>query len=128
VAWVPYEELGAEISGAAISLGVFGTSEKASRVVPNKVWQAMAAGRAIVTADGPAIREVLTHGHDALLVPPGDPAALGDALTRLAADPALCGRLGREAHATFLRVGAPRAVAQAFMDALAVRFPSTFGP
>lgn len=126
VSWVPYEGLGAEIAGSAISLGVFGTSDKAARVIPNKVWQAMAAGRAIVTADGPAIREALTHNHDALLVPPGDPVALGDALTRLAADRSLCERLGREAHATFLRRGAPRAVAESLLDALGARFPSTF--
>lgn len=127
ISWVPYEGLGAEISACAISLGVFGVSDKASRVVPNKVWQAMAAGRAIVTADGPAIREVLTHGDDALLVPPGDPVALGDALAGLAADAALCARLGTRAQATFQRVGAPRPVAESLMAALAARFPSTFG-
>lgn len=127
VAWVPYEGLGREIAACTISLGVFGTSEKASRVVPNKVWQAMAAGRAIVTADGPAIREVLTDGVDALLVPPGDPAALGAALARAAADRGLCARLGQAAHRRFLEVGAPRAVAGRLVDALDTRFPSRLG-
>lgn len=129
VSWVPYDGLGAEIAAAAISLGVFGTSEKASRVVPNKVWQAMAAGRAIVTADGPAVREVLTHGEDALLVPAGDPSALGAALARLAADRALCARLGGAAHRTFLRRGAPSVVARCLIDALAGASPTTkFAP
>ncbi len=72
---------------------------KAARVVPNKVWQAMAAGRPVVTADTPGVREVLSDGVDALLVPPADPAALAAALARLAADPALRARLGAAAHA-----------------------------
>ena len=105
--WVPYESLGAEVAAAAICLGVFGTSDKAARVVPNKVWQAMAAGRAIVTADTPGVREVLQDGVSALLVPPGDAPALASALARLGADPALRGRLGAAAHAVYLRRGAP---------------------
>jgi glycosyltransferase involved in cell wall biosynthesis len=64
---------------------------------PLKLFEYMAAGRAIVASDLPAIREVLTDGADALLVPPGDAEALARALTRLAGDPALAERLGRAA-------------------------------
>ena len=63
-------------------------------MVPNKVWQAMAAGRPVVTADTPAVREVLEDGRTALLVPAGDPDALAEALARLAGDAALRARLG----------------------------------
>jgi glycosyltransferase involved in cell wall biosynthesis len=126
VRWVPYECLGEEIAAAAVCLGIFGTSEKAARVVPNKVYQAMAAGRAVVTADTPAAREVLTDGVDALLVPPGDPEALARALRRLAADRSLCARIGAAARGGCAVVGAPRAVAGQLVDALARSFPSRF--
>jgi glycosyltransferase involved in cell wall biosynthesis len=116
--WVPYESLGAEVGRAAVCLGVFGESAKAARVVPNKVWQAMAAGRPVVTADTPAVREVLHDGRSALLVPPGDPDALGDALARLAADPALRERIGAAGRAAYLERGAPAAVAARLRDAL----------
>jgi len=81
VASVPERELPDEIAHASVCLGVFGISDKAARVVPNKVFQCAAAGRAIVTAATPAIR---TAFGDALVtVPVGDPAALADALRSL---------------------------------------------
>ncbi|MCB0873960.1 MAG: glycosyltransferase [Thermoleophilia bacterium] len=100
--WVPYDELGALLADHHIVLGVFGGSDKTARVVPNKVWQAMAVGRPIVTRDTRGIREVLTHERDALLVPPGDSGALAAALARLASDAPLRQRLGAAAHARFL--------------------------
>lgn len=116
--WVPYERLGGEVAAASACLGVFGTSEKASRVVPNKVWQALAAARPVVTADTPGVREVLTDGESALLVPPGDGAALGAALARLAADRALQERLARAGHEVYRARGAPAAAADALLRAL----------
>jgi glycosyltransferase involved in cell wall biosynthesis len=118
VSWVPYAALPDEIAGAEISLGIFGDSEKASRVVPNKVWQAMAIGRAIVTADTAGIREVLTDERDALLVPVGDPAALAAALTRLSGDARLRARLGEAARDRFDDVGRPARVAGCLVAAL----------
>jgi glycosyltransferase involved in cell wall biosynthesis len=118
VPWVPYDDLGAEIAAAHICLGVFGGSDKAARVVPNKVWQAMAVGRPVVTADTPGVREVLTDGRDALLVPAGDPRALAAALARLAADPGLRARLGAAARRRYEELGAPSPVAARLADAI----------
>lgn len=118
VPWVPFADLGDEVRAATVCLGVFGRSERVGRVVPNKVWQAMAVGRPIVTADGPAPRELLTDGVDALLVPPGDPDALADALRRLAADPGLRARLGAAARARYVSRGTPAAVADTFLRAI----------
>jgi glycosyltransferase involved in cell wall biosynthesis len=118
LSWVPYEQLGSELAAAAICLGIFGASEKAQRVVPNKVYQAMAVGRPIVTADTPGAREALKDGESGLFVPAGDPAALAAAMTRLAADPGLRARLGENAQRRFREIGAPRAVARELLDAL----------
>ncbi|MGD9696744.1 MAG: glycosyltransferase [Thermoleophilia bacterium] len=116
--WVPYRSLGAELASSSVALGVFGTSEKAARVVPNKVWQALAVGRPVVTADTPGVREELTDGETALLVPPGDAAALAAALRRLGDDAALRTRLGAAARAAYLRRGTPAAAAAPLRDAL----------
>ena len=82
--WVPYAELIEYISAADVCLGVFGESEKAGRVVPNKVFQILSAGRPLVTRDGPGIREVVpTEARGIKLVPAGDPVALLSAVEQL---------------------------------------------
>ncbi len=78
--WVPYEELIHRIHAADLCLGIFGTSDKALRVIPNKVFQILAAGHALITADTPAARELLQPGPGVILVPPGDPRALAAAI------------------------------------------------
>ncbi|MDQ3945755.1 MAG: MSMEG_0565 family glycosyltransferase, partial [Actinomycetota bacterium] len=50
------------------------------------VLEAMAAGLPVVASDIPVFAEYLTDGHDALLAPPGDAAALAGALERVATD------------------------------------------
>ncbi len=94
--WVPAADLPALVAAHDVCLGIFGTGDKALRVVPNKVFQGAAAGCAIVTSDTAPQRR--TIGDAAVLVPPGDPGALATALLRLAADRADLARLRREAH------------------------------
>ena len=65
---------------------------------PLKLFEYMAAGRAIVASDLPSIREVLSHDVNALLVAPGDATALASAIGRLADDAALRTRLGEAAR------------------------------
>jgi glycosyltransferase involved in cell wall biosynthesis len=93
VPWIDYERLGDSYRSARCALGIFGTSPKAARVIPNKVFQAMACGSPVITADTPAARELLADGESALLVPPGDPRALADALRRAADEPGLLERI-----------------------------------
>ncbi len=105
VAWredMPLAALPGELAAASVVLGVFGAGRKAAMVVPNKVYQAAAAGRALVTRDAPALREVLEPGTHCLVCPPADPDALAGAVRRLLDDPALAERLGAAARAHVL--------------------------
>lgn len=84
--WVPYPELAHRIARADVCLGVFGDSGKAGRVIPNKVFQILSAGRPLVTRDGPGIRELVADNAQGIaLVPPADPAALLAAVENLLA-------------------------------------------
>lgn len=84
--WVPGAELPGLVAAHDVCLGIFGTTGKAARVVPNKVYQGAAAGCAVVTSDTEPQRRALDGA--AVLVPAGDAAALADALAELASDPA----------------------------------------
>jgi glycosyltransferase involved in cell wall biosynthesis len=117
VHWVPYHELPAWISQADVVLGIFGETSKAARVIPNKVYQAMAMGAALVTRDSPPVRRLLEHGRSALLVPPADPIALARALEALR-DRAARRRLGQAARHAFLRFARGEVVAARLADAL----------
>jgi glycosyltransferase involved in cell wall biosynthesis len=80
---VPEGDLPRLISEADAVLGVFGTTQKTGMVIPNKVYQSMACGRPVVTADTPAIREIFTPGEDIVCVQPGSAGMLAGKLRRL---------------------------------------------
>lgn len=84
--WIEPTELPAVVAANDVCLGIFGTTPKAQRVVPNKVYQGAAAGCVIVTSDTAPQRRAF--GDDAVYVPAGDAAALAKALTKLAGDQA----------------------------------------
>jgi glycosyltransferase involved in cell wall biosynthesis len=66
--------------------------------LPNTLLEALAAGRAVVASRVGGIPDVVTHEQDALLVPPGDAAALAEALRRLVREPETRERLARAAR------------------------------
>lgn len=109
--------LRAETLAADVCLGVFGRSEKAARVVPNKVYDGLSCGRPVVTADTRGARELLTNHVDAVLVPPADPAALALSLGALR-DSRERLRLGLGALALYRRAFTPHSVAGALLEAL----------
>jgi glycosyltransferase involved in cell wall biosynthesis len=58
------------------------------RVIPNKVYQGMAQGKLVVTADAPVTRSVFKDDENMLLVKPEDPKALAEAITEMSEHPA----------------------------------------
>jgi glycosyltransferase involved in cell wall biosynthesis len=65
---------------------------------PISVIEAMASGLCIVSTDVGGIPYLLTHEHDALLVPPNDAGALAQAIKRVLTEPGLAERLSRNAR------------------------------
>ena len=70
---------------------------------PTKLFECMAAGRAIAATPVGQVADILDPNRTALLTLPADPDALARALERLADDPALRASLGQAARAEVLR-------------------------
>jgi glycosyltransferase involved in cell wall biosynthesis len=94
VTYVKQEELPDRIAKASVCLGVFGPRDKTDYVVANKVFQSLAVGRPVITAEAPAVHECFTPGEHLVTVPTGNPPALAEAIYALLKDPAERARLG----------------------------------
>jgi glycosyltransferase involved in cell wall biosynthesis len=92
--WQSPHVLAGHLAEADICLGVFGGGGKASRVLPFKLYLALAAGKAIITQE--AYSTPGTPAIPALAVPP-IANALKDAILELANNPARRARLGQAA-------------------------------
>jgi glycosyltransferase involved in cell wall biosynthesis len=99
---MPQWELKNELARAALCLGIFGKTAKASRVVPHKVYEALAAGRPVLTGRTEAIEEVF-HENEVLSVAPADPGKLADAIRSAIEDQDGLREAARAGRARFLR-------------------------
>jgi glycosyltransferase involved in cell wall biosynthesis len=67
------------------------------------VLEAMACGRAVVATANPGLEAYVHSGVDGILVPPGDPEAMAEAIRGLLADPARRREMGRAARENVVR-------------------------
>ncbi|MBI1194466.1 MAG: glycosyltransferase [Gammaproteobacteria bacterium] len=75
--------------------------------LPTVLLEAAASGRPLITTDVPGCREVVENGRNGLLIPARNPAALAEAVEKLAVDRDYAARLGQaglaEARESFSR-------------------------
>jgi glycosyltransferase involved in cell wall biosynthesis len=84
----------AELLGAS-DVGVLASLEEG---FSNAILESMAAGLPMVVTDVGGNAEAVLNGHTGLVVPPSDPAALADAIGRIAGDRAWAAQLGAAAR------------------------------
>lgn len=119
--WLPYEQLAGRIGEADILLGIFGASPKAGRVIPNKVYQALACGRPLITRLSEAYPDGLgTDMRDGIIfVPPADPEALAVAAACLLAHPERYQQWGLRARQSYDTFFSTAQIKKALLTALA---------
>lgn len=81
-----------------------------SEGLPFAILEALGQGKAVVSSGIAGIEEVIDDGVHGLLIPPGDPAAITQAVTRLLEDPAFAKTLGT--------AGRQRVMAEFTIDAM----------
>jgi glycosyltransferase involved in cell wall biosynthesis len=87
IPWVDYERLPDLIARADICLGVFGGSDKAARVIPNKLFQQLAMGKPVITRSSPAVDQLAQRYPAAIrTVPPDNAQALAAAVESALSD------------------------------------------
>jgi glycosyltransferase involved in cell wall biosynthesis len=117
VPWVDYRELPMAYANTGCALGIFGPGSKTNRVIPNKVFQALAVGAPVITADTEAARELLTDGKDSLLVE-RDAEALAAAIRRLADDTPVARALGEGGRSTYEREASEETLGKRWLELL----------
>lgn len=81
--WMPFEELPGRIHQADVCLGVFGSGDKARRVIPNKVYQALACGKPVITRKGDAYPELNPTEKSLVFIEEANPSALAREMAEL---------------------------------------------
>ncbi len=91
---VPKTEMPEALAAADACIAILKPIEMYKTVYPNKVFDYMAAGRAVILAIDGVIREAVEAAEGGIAVPPGDAEALADAIRSLAENPQRCKILG----------------------------------
>lgn len=100
---VPYVDVPKVICAHDVVLGVFGTTEKASRVIGNKVYECMACARPTINEFCTGYPPEAKDCKSIKFIPPGDPKAIADAVREYRADWANKAEYFAEARSFFER-------------------------
>jgi len=77
-----YKEINNFINNSDICLGIFGNNKKAQVVIPNKIYEAVACAKPVITADQLVIREVFNE-ESMVLIKPENPEELAEKILLL---------------------------------------------
>ncbi|HUT53226.1 MAG TPA: glycosyltransferase family 4 protein [bacterium] len=121
VDWLPLSELAGLIAGSDVCLGIFGRTEKASLVIPYKVYMALAMQKPVITGDTAAARELLVDGVNALLCPMGDAEGLAERIRQLRDNRELRKSIAEQGRQIFVERCMSRKMAESIMKEIEKR-------
>lgn len=116
--WINYRELPDHILDADVCLGIFGSTPKAQRGVPIKVYEALAMKKPVITGDTPAAREVFTDKVNAILCEIGNPEALADSIILLKENRELRANIAESGYKLFQKIFSSEQIANRLEIAL----------
>lgn len=98
---LPLQELARYVGEAEITIGHFGTTEKALNVLTNKIFHGLANGNAVIVEDSLASRELFADSKNCLFARPGNAKDLAEKISLLAENSELRDRIARAGLALF---------------------------
>lgn len=116
--WLPMSVLPQRIASADICLGIFGETEKARRVVPHKVFQAMGMRKPVITARTPAVEEFFSHRENIFLVSESQPELLAQAILGLKEDKELREKIAGKGYQLVSQSFSPQAIGRSLVRIL----------
>ena len=99
--WKSQGEIPYFISNADICLGIFGTTDKAKRVIPNKVYETIAMKKPLITGDTPAVRRFFRNKENCILCEISNPKAIAQAILELKNNPMLREKIAENGYKLF---------------------------
>ena len=121
--WVDQTGLAEKVAREAdICLGIFGATEKASRVIPHKVFQSMALRKPVITSRTPAVEELFSHRKNIFLCENGNPASLAESILGLRSQPGLREEIAARGFELVWDKHNPRALGEALKGMLERHF------
>ena len=91
---VPKHRMAGALAASDACIAILKPIELYQTTYPNKVFDYMAAGRAVLLAIDGVIRRVVEDGNAGIFIPPGDPDAMANAIHQFAENPEKCRKMG----------------------------------
>jgi glycosyltransferase involved in cell wall biosynthesis len=113
---LPAAELPARVAEADLCLGIFGTTAKAGRVVPHKVFQSLAMRKPLLTLRTPAVEEFFAHGEHLYLCDSADPGVVAGAILKLKKDATLRRKIADGGYALVRMRYTPEAIGRLILE------------
>lgn len=113
---VPYEELKFYMSDADVCLGIFGKTRKARRVIPNKVYEALACAKPVITGESPAAKELLVDRKNVLFCKMADERDLAKKILELKNNPDLRNKIAKNGYKLFRKQLTPAILVEGLLN------------
>jgi glycosyltransferase involved in cell wall biosynthesis len=115
---IKQEELLEHIDAADVCLGIFGATNKAKRVVPNKVYEAMACRKPLLTGETVAASEVLIDRVHCLFAKVADAQDLAEKILELKNDAQLREKISAQGYKLYLESCSPKVLGKELLNIL----------
>ncbi len=99
-----------------IMLGQFENNPRLNRTIPHKAFEAFASSIPYVTANVPAIREIVEDSKNGFLVPVADSQTLAAKILSLVDQSDLCSKVAKNAHKMYLERFSGQVLAQKLLN------------